>query len=377
MTDVTITEITFDTRKVIKQPLTLDLNGHTVRFTNYNYSPITVTEGGSLTIEDSSMAKSGKMIFTQSYSYTPITVSSGSLYIKGGTIEGQCREIVYVNTENGSAEFTGGTFNAKSISRNTSNLQITGGTLNIVSGSTITDDDIKALTPFGTAAAKITKRGQTEPACYVVGADDIAATAASLLEGDTLDIIKGSFTADIDVNALIVKNSGGSVTVNGQSINLNNHLKLHTHKWQDPEWVYWSPDYSVATAKMDCEGGESVQNLIVGTVGTVKTAATCDKPGIMTYTASFDIDGKGKTYTTAIDVENIPATGEHSFKDGKCTVCGSADPNYKADDTADAKVDSSAGTGDSFYPLTWVMIILLAAGGTACIFIRSRDRRTE
>ena len=49
----------------------------------------------------------------------------------------------------------------------------------------------------------------------------------------------------------------------------------------------------------------------------VTTAATCTAAGIRTYTCSKC----GDSYT-----QSIPATG-HSFFDGQCTVCGTADPN--------------------------------------------------
>ena len=53
---------------------------------------------------------------------------------------------------------------------------------------------------------------------------------------------------------------------------------------------------------------------------SVTTAATCGKAGVMTYTCSC-----GDSYTEA-----IPATGNHSYSNGSCTVCGAADPNYVA-----------------------------------------------
>ncbi len=55
----------------------------------------------------------------------------------------------------------------------------------------------------------------------------------------------------------------------------------------------------------------------------VTTAATCTKAGVKTFTCSKC----GGTYTEA-----IPAAG-HSFANGKCTVCGIADPNYEAPST--------------------------------------------
>ena len=54
----------------------------------------------------------------------------------------------------------------------------------------------------------------------------------------------------------------------------------------------------------------------------VTTAATCTKAGVKTYTCSKC----GNSY-----IENIPATGVHSYSNGKCTVCGAAEAGYNAD----------------------------------------------
>ncbi|MBQ6890526.1 MAG: family 43 glycosylhydrolase, partial [Oscillospiraceae bacterium] len=50
----------------------------------------------------------------------------------------------------------------------------------------------------------------------------------------------------------------------------------------------------------------------------VTTAATCATAGVRTYTCSC-----GDSYT-----ESIPATGNHSYSNGSCTVCGAKDPSY-------------------------------------------------
>ena len=52
--------------------------------------------------------------------------------------------------------------------------------------------------------------------------------------------------------------------------------------------------------------------------GVITTPATCTKTGVMTYTC---IAGKGFTKT-----EEIPATGEHTWENGKCSVCGEPQP---------------------------------------------------
>ena len=53
--------------------------------------------------------------------------------------------------------------------------------------------------------------------------------------------------------------------------------------------------------------------------------ATCDKAGFAGNTVCADCK------EVIANGEEIPATGKHTFADGKCTVCGTADPNYTPD----------------------------------------------
>lgn len=67
------------------------------------------------------------------------------------------------------------------------------------------------------------------------------------------------------------------------------------------------------------------------------TPATCGAPGTKDYyhctAAGCDVankmyaDAQGKTEITDLV---IPATGKHTFADGKCSVCGAVDPDYTA-----------------------------------------------
>ena len=59
--------------------------------------------------------------------------------------------------------------------------------------------------------------------------------------------------------------------------------------------------------------------------GTVTVEPTCAEAGVMTYTC---IAGKGFTKT-----EEIPATGEHTWENGKCSVCGEPEPISDPEDS--------------------------------------------
>ena len=107
--------------------IVLDLNGHTLKTANTSDLLIWLQNGATLTINDSSEEKCGKMI-TYDLAFAVIYASSGKLVINGGTFEGA--NIVY-GWDNGSTiEINGGTFNGTkyAIFSQSSILTITGGT---------------------------------------------------------------------------------------------------------------------------------------------------------------------------------------------------------------------------------------------------------
>ena len=67
--------------------------------------------------------------------------------------------------------------------------------------------------------------------------------------------------------------------------------------------------------------------------------------------------------------EVIKATG-HSFKDGKCTVCGAADPNYKP-------AQPGVKTGDESNTALWVVMMASAALLAAAVVVLPRRKRTH
>ena len=107
--------------------ITLDLNGHIIKLTGDDYNvAIIVDNGATLTINDSSEGKQGK-ITNAMYVLNP---DNGKLVINGGTFEG---EFAVWGVENESViEINGGTFIATydAIYAQRSILTITGGTFN-------------------------------------------------------------------------------------------------------------------------------------------------------------------------------------------------------------------------------------------------------
>ena len=91
--------------------------------------------------------------------------------------------------------------------------------------------------------------------------------------------------------------------------------------------------------------------------------ATCTEAG---YTG----DQVCKTCGQVVELgKAIPATG-HSFKDGKCTVCGAADPDYKP-------VQPGVKTGDESNTALWVVMMSSAALLAAAVVVLPRRKRTR
>ena len=149
------------------------------------------------------------------------------------------------------------------------------------------------------------------------------------------------------------------------------------HVWGEPEWNL-SEDGKTCTVTFTCKNNpEHKETPQVSVTSAVKTPATCTESGVTTYTAAVEFNGQ--TYTDTKEV-SVPATGHelkktdakeptctedgnkeywtcdtcdkyfsdenaeteiqladtvieatgHSYDNGKCTVCGEIDPDFKA-----------------------------------------------
>lgn len=107
--------------------IVLDLNGHTLKTANTSDYLIWLQNGATLTINDSSEEKCGKMI-TYDGAYDVIYAESGKLVINGGTFEGT--KIILGWNNSSTIEINGGTFIGTdyAIYSQSSILTITGGT---------------------------------------------------------------------------------------------------------------------------------------------------------------------------------------------------------------------------------------------------------
>ena len=92
----------------------------------------------------------------------------------------------------------------------------------------------------------------------------------------------------------------------------------------------------------------------------VTTAPTCTQDGLETRTCSA---------CGEVETRVIPAAG-HDYKDGKCTVCGETDPNYKP-------TQPGVKTGDDSNTTMWVIVLICAAALAVVLVVLSRKKRNS
>ena len=128
----------------------------------------------------------------------------------------------------------------------------------------------------------------------------------------------------------------------------------HTTRTETPATC--TEDGSVTVICDDCGEVLSTETLpATGHTTVVKNAkdATCTEPG---YTGDKVCTVCGETVETG---EVIPAAG-HSYKDGKCTVCGAADPNANSGGNTGNNGTDSPNTADEAAMGLWLSLMTVA-----------------
>ena len=156
---------------------------------------------------------------------------------------------------------------------------------------------------------------------------------------------------------------------------LTGKAALCKHTWGTPVWN-WTEDYSKATVTFTCTKDASHTKTVEATVTSTTTDATCAKDGQTAYRASVTFDGTDYSDEKTVAIQ---ATGKHTYVDGKCTVCGAADPDYQPDDTTNdtSKPDGDVPqTGDNgSMAFLWISLMALAATGLTGTVLYSRKRK--
>lgn len=142
----------------------------------------------------------------------------------------------------------------------------------------------------------------------------------------------------------------------------------HTTRTETPATC--TEDGSVTVICDDCGEVLSTETLpATGHTTVVKNAkdATCTEPG---YTGDKVCTVCGETVETG---EVIPAAG-HSYKDGKCTVCGAADPNANSGGNTGNNGTDSPNTADEAAMGLWLSLMTVAALAGAVLVLGKRYR---
>lgn len=142
----------------------------------------------------------------------------------------------------------------------------------------------------------------------------------------------------------------------------------HTTRTETPATC--TEDGSVTVICDDCGEVLSTETLpATGHTTVVKNAkdATCTEPG---YTGDKVCTVCGETVETG---EVIPAAG-HSYKDGKCTVCGAADPNANSGGNTGNHGTDSPNTADGAAMGLWLSLMTVAVLAGAVLVLGKRYR---
>lgn len=140
----------------------------------------------------------------------------------------------------------------------------------------------------------------------------------------------------------------------------------HTTRTETPATC--TEDGSVTVICDDCDEVLSTETLpATGHSTVVKNVkdATCTEPG---YTGDKVCTVCGETVETG---EVIPAAG-HSYKDGKCTVCGAADPNANSGGNTGNEATDSPNTADGAAMGLWLSLMTVAVLAGAVLVLGKR-----
>ena len=272
------------------------------------------------------------------------------------------------------------------------------------------DTSIATVSEDGTVTA-ISAGNATITATAADGSGVSASCELTVTHGNMVHIPKKDATCTVDGNEeyWICENCGKYFgDANGDTEIAKDSWILNAigHDWNDAVYT-WSDDGSTCTATRTCKNDSAHTETSKATVTGAQTKApTCTEKGETTYTATFeadwamtqtkvlaDISATGHGETERINAKDATCTQEgytgdqvckdcgavleqghvtakiaHNYKDGKCTVCGSADPTYNPN-------PQSPQTGDRHNVELWSSLLLVAAASFVLLTaVRRRER---
>ncbi len=286
--------------------------------------------------------------------------SGGTLYIEGGVVSVLSTDVALLGWDG--VSITGGTVTATAennsaiIGRNGA-VSITGANTRVTATANGEEAAIRNVTDGGIYLEASVTAVNTQGGKPFLGVKADKSEAIALGEG--FDLFGAQiYTSVADNNSqsyFIPAGGDGSEPLTGSST-------LCKHVWGEPVWD-WAQDYSGATATFTCANDSSHTQTVTAGISVQTTEATCGKDGQTVYTASAAL--AGTNYGSQKTVV-IPATGQHAYEDGKCTVCGAADPAYQPAETPETPDGvENPDTGDYRQAaLIAIFVLLMCAGLT-------------
>lgn len=334
------------------ETLTIDLNGHSISGTDTDalYSLIHVENGANLTIKDSSTNGTGKITYAagaddMDSDYNEMTGTA--VFVEG-----------VLTQKSGTIEITGDWYIgfAVDVHPNAWGTNYTTTTNFVMDGGKIVASDSGVrVANYGqansTPGASFTMNGGTIESAYdgifiqhVVACDlDVEIKDGTITSTNSHAVRIYGDTAVNDINL----NIGGG-TFSGKMTNLDTTGSGDTVI----SGGTFSEDvgaYLANGVKQDAEGNVVCEEHSSASITSVVTAPTCTEDGYTTYTCG-DCNYSWKADATK-------ATG-HTYKDGKCTVCGEKAP---------VKPEKSPNTGDNSVAPFAVAGLVLAAMAAAAV----------
>lgn len=344
---------------------------------------------GRLTIESGTYTADGQMMGENEGYGVYIYSSGGEVAIKGGTFAGTTASLradvdkaTYGNPA--TIHVYGGNFEGDLLTTTKTGLEsivVENGTFTGITEKTRTDDNNlsvsggsfdNSMKQFTTSDLKYERNSNGTYTYYATLQDAMedADTNTVITAIDNPAAADRAHTATLDYNdgsgktIRLVADAEGKITL--PAIGRNGYLFLGWNDGNEPfiaaGQVYTLTDDTILTAQWKA-------------LTKVKFEAkepTCVDSGHIEYWYCPELDKyfRDAALTQSIDPKDtiLPATGQHIFQDGKCTVCGVADPNYmpevepapKPEDQPTADVPQTGGNSN----LALWIAILLATGTT-------------
>lgn len=253
-------------------------------------------------------------------------------------------------------------------------VEVTGGSFSSNIAENIVNSDMQAT---------VTSGDETK---IVIGKTALENAMKALEAGDKLTFTKAADNAEVTVpeGVEITNSTGKDMTINGDTVEVGKTVTMHM----------WDTKYTIdkeATCTED--GSKSIHCTAPGCTekkdvqiipaahkleSVAEQEATCKADGIKAHQhcsacGKDFIDGAEVT-AEELKIEKLT----HTYKDGKCTVCGEADPNYQPGSTTPSKPDDgkeNPQTGENSNNALWISVMVIAGATLSGTVLYSRKKK--